>query len=230
MIDEPIRPSTLLMEEVSRGLHPVTQSPPPLRRTLRIIPPAALASFAILVLIGERRDAAAIGYFMTWGASAIQFGFGMLLLWIAARVATPSQRLSRKVVQSALAATLLVFVVVALRTFAESPTLIPAGLPPWRLGLFCGLGATVAGSSLVFSFMSLFRQSLAAHPALTGAIYGAGAGTTVNSGWRLACPISTPGHSIFVHGIAIILTVILGAVVGHVIAARERRPRFVGRR
>jgi hypothetical protein len=230
MINDPSQPSRSLMEEISRGLQPVTPSPTPLRRTLGIVPFAALASLAILAVIGQRKDAVAIGFLMTWGASAIQFGFGMLLLWIAAREGTPSQRLSQKVVRSAVAATILVFVVVALRTFAESPTLIPAGLPAWRVGLFCGAGATVAGSLLVVSFTSLFRQSLTAHPALTGGLYGAGAGVTVNSGWRLACPISTPGHSLVAHGIAIILTVILGAAVGHVIAQQERGLRFVRRR
>ena len=32
------------------------------------------------------------------------------------------------------------------------------------------------------------------------------AGVAVNAGWRLACPISAPWHSIAAHGTAIVLT------------------------
>src|SRR5262249_2722534 len=85
---------------------------------------------------------------------------------------------------------------------------------PWIMGLGCGIGSTVAGGILVVLFSWVFRNSLAIRPAVAGALYGAGAGLAINAGWRIACPISTPWHSLGAHGAAIIATVILGALVG----------------
>jgi hypothetical protein len=223
MMNDPARPSNALLAEISRDLKPVRPSPPPLGLTLRILPVAVCLSLAILTLMGQRHDAGTIGFFMTWGASTIQFGFGMLLVWIAARESTPARRLPIQAVRLVVVAVLFVVVAITLRTFALSPTKISKSVLVWRMGLFCGVGSTIMGLLLVFLLASVFRRSLAAHPVLTGALYGAGAGVAVNSGWRLACSISAPEHSLLAHGTAIIATSILGALMGYVMEKRERR-------
>jgi hypothetical protein len=99
---------------------------------------------------------------------------------------------------------------------------------PWIMGFACGIGSTLAGGILVLFFSWVFRNSLATRPTEAGALYGAGAGLAINAGWRIACPVSTPWHTLGAHGAAIIATVILGALIGRFLG--NRRLHIGGRR
>jgi hypothetical protein len=92
---------------------------------------------------------------------------------------------------------------------------------PWIMGFGCGIGSTLAGGILVLFFGWVFRNSVATRPTEAGALYGAGAGLAINAGWRIACPVSTPWHTLGAHGAAIIATVILGALIGRFLGSRR---------
>jgi len=216
------QPPEELLAQISRDMQPVRPSPLPSRLALRLVPIAALASSAILIAIGVRKDAPELGPLVTWGTSIAQFGLAAIFVWIAARESTPAHRLPKPVAWSALASILPVVVVVAAWTFVESPTLVLPSRSAWIAGVFCGLGSVVAGAALVTQFAWTFRHSLAARPALAGALYGASAGISVNAGWRLACPISAPSHSLGAHGLALLATTLLGAFAADRIAERIR--------
>jgi hypothetical protein len=224
MIRDCSHPPKDLLAEISRDLQPVKPAPVPSRLALQLLPLALLISSAILSIIGPRRDAATIGPLLTWGASLAQFSVGVILVWVAARESTPSRRLPLNIVCSVVAATCLIVAAVALRTFAASPTVVPPGHSAWTVGFRCGMNATIAGTLLVILFAWFFRHSLAGRPTLAGALYGGGAGVSVNAGWRLACPVSAPSHSLIAHGMAIAATMLLGSLAAHLIARRLRRP------
>ena len=215
-----------LMRVIAHDLKAVKPSPRPFRLALQTAPIALLISSVVLVSLGVRGDSGILGPLLTWGASAAQFALAIMLIWIAAHEGTPAGRLPRGTVYSALAATFLVVVGITVSTFSISPvgsTLRFAGamrIPLWVMDLVCGVGSTVAGGILVFLFSRLFRNSLAIRPAVAGALYGAGAGTAINAGWRIACPYSTLRHSLGAHGAAIIATVILGALIGRFLGSR----------
>jgi hypothetical protein len=218
-----------LMRVIAHDLKPVKPSPRPFRLALQTAPIALLISSVVLVSLGVRGDSGILGPLLTWGASAAQFALAIMLIWIAAHEGTPAGRLPRGTVYSALAATFLVVVGITVSTFSISPvgsTLRFAGamrIPLWVMDLVCGVGSTVAGGILVFLFSRLFRNSLAIRPAVAGALYGAGAGIAINAGWRIACPYSTLRHSLGAHGVAIIATVILGALIGRCLGSRRSR-------
>lgn len=213
MTQDRSRPPQALLAEVSRDLHPVRPSPLPWRKTFRVFPLALLAPLAVLAIIGLRRDTAILGPLVAWGASITQLALGVMLIWIAARESTPAHRLPKSIVRASLASAWLIVAAVALWTFAASPTVVPSQLSPWRIGLFCGLGGTLVGTLLVVLMARFLGRSLAARPALAGALAGASAGITMNAGWRLACPISSPAHSLTAHGAAVVATTLLGAIV-----------------
>jgi hypothetical protein len=224
------RPPDALLAEISRDLKPVKPAPLPSRLALRVAPFALAISSAIL-LIGLRKDAVLLGPLLTWGASIAQLGLAIMLIWIAARETTPARRLPTQFVWIALVTTSLVVVAISLWTFSASPIMKPLRASPLVMGLGCGLGATVAGVLLVSLSTLVFRRSLVARPGLAGALYGAGAGVAVNAGWRLACPLSTPWHSIGAHGSAIVATALLGVVAArqlsiHGTGKRKDRPDF----
>jgi hypothetical protein len=164
---------------------------------------------------------------MTWGASAAQFTLAMVLIWIGAHESTPAGRLPKGIVYSAAVAALFVVVAITLSTFWISPvgsTLRIGGLlriPPWIMDLVCGIGSTIAGGILVLLFSWMFRNSLAIRPTVAGALYGAGAGVAINAGWRIACPFPTLRHALGAHGMAIIATVLLGALIGRLLGNRR---------
>src|SRR5262245_13771777 len=189
MTHDASQPSALLLTEVSRDLKPVRPRPVPSRMTLLLAPLAVAASLSAVTLIGVRGDATALGPLVMWGASIVQAGVGLLLVWIAAREATPAQRLPRPLVWSIIVTAWLVVAAVALWTYSVGPTLVLSDLAASKAGLFCGIGGGFLGASVVVAFAWFLRHSLAGRPALAGAIYGAGAGITVDGGWRLACPV-----------------------------------------
>jgi hypothetical protein len=161
----------------------------------------------------------------------VQFLLAVALVWIAAHESIPVGRLPRHIVYSAAIAASLVVVFISLLTFSTSPAIEPIlRLPPqvnellrsspWITGFACGIGSTIAGGILVLLFSWMFRNSLAARPTVAGALYGAGAGLAINAGWRIACPVSTPWHTLGAHGAAIIATVVLGALIGRFLGNR----------
>jgi hypothetical protein len=224
MMDRSPKPPEALMQAIAQDLRPVRASPQPLHLVLRMVPLALLVSSVILLAIGPRRDSAILGPLLTWGASAAQFVLAIALVWIAAHESTPAGRLPRQMVYLTVVAAALVVVFVTLLTFSTSPANATLRVPPrineivrdspWIAGFACGIGSALAGGMLVLFFSLVFRNSLAARPAVAGALYGAGAGLAINAGWRIACPFSTPWHSLGAHGAAIIATVILGALIG----------------
>ena len=203
-----------------------------------MVPIALLISSLILLAIGPRHDLGILGPLLGWGASAAQFVFAIVIVWIAAHESTPGGRLPRQMVYLAAVAASLVVVFVTLLTFSTSPVTAPLvripprvdemlRVSPWIMGFACGIGSTVAGGILVLIFSWFFRNSLATRPIVAGALYGAGAGLAINAGWRIACPVSTPWHALGAHGAAIIATVILGALIGRYF--RTRRLHIGGR-
>jgi len=219
-MDRSPTPPEALMRAIAQDLRPVRPSPQPLHLVLRMVPLALLVSGVILLAIGLRHDSAVLGPLLTWGASSAQFVLAIALVWIAAHESLPAGRLPRQMVYSAAAAACLVVVFVTLLTFSTSPANETPRVPPWIMGLVCGIGSTLAGGILVLFFSWVFRNSLAARPTVAGALYGAGAGLAINAGWRIACPVSTPWHALGAHGAAIIATVILGALIGRSLGNR----------
>ncbi len=232
MMDRSPKPPEALMRAIVQDLRPVRPSPQPLQLALRMVPLALLVSSVILLAIGPRQDSGILGPLLTWGASAAQFMLAIALVWIAAHESIPAGRLPRQMVYLAVVAGSLVVVLVTLLTFSASPVTAPLlrvpprvnemlRVSPWIMGFACGIGSTLAGGVLVLFFSWIFRNSLATRPTVAGALYGAGAGLAINAGWRMACPFSTPWHALGAHGAAIVATVILGALIGHVLGNRR---------
>lgn len=233
MMDRSPKPPDALMQAIAQDLGPVKPSPSPLRLAMRMVPLALLLSCLLFLAMGVRRDSGTLGALLTWGASAAQFLLAIALVWIAAHEGTPAGRLSRQTVRSVAAAAFLVVVSITLLTASLSPPgrpeRISPPISPWIAGIACGLGSTIAGGILMLLFGLIYRKSIAAQPTLAGALYGAAAGVAVNADWRIVCPVSTLAHTLGAHGTAIIVTTLLGALLGRAWGARglhmrNRRP------
>jgi len=217
MINDFPKPPKALLAELSRDLKPVRPSPLPFRLALWATPPAVLIFSLILVRTGLRFDAPSLGPLLTWGVSVLEFALAIILVWMAARESTPARRLPKSQIYLALGVAACLVIVSSFWAF-QLTSFRPFIRSPWLAGFACGGRATVAGIILVVLFARLFRNSLAASPAVAGAIYGAAAGLAVNSAWRLSCPVSTPSHSLGAHGSAVIVTALLGSLVAYLMS------------
>lgn len=228
-----------LLRAIAEDMSPVNASPRPMQLALRMGAAALLISPMILLAVGLRPDAERLGLWLTWIASATQFGLAMALVWIAARESTPSRRLPRIAIDAAVAGASILVVLITIMTFRVSPeneglrlsrmhvleTLMPPNISGWSMALACGVGSTLLGGVLVLIFSRMFRNSLANRPMMAGLLYGLGAGLAINSAWRVACPISTPLHALGAHGAAILLTALAGAMLGRLLGGERNLPR-----
>src|SRR5262245_1316151 len=216
-------PPAELLAEVSRDLHAVRPWPAPWQEALRLSPLALGIIVALPLLVGLRRDAAAVGPLVAWGVSLVQVALGIVLIWMATREARPARRLPRGVVRAALAGAGFMVVAVSFLTFSKSPTHLRHGISPWLAGMVCYLGSSVLATPLFALAAWLHPRFVAPRPALAGGLYGAGAALTSDAGWRLICPISTPWHVLTAHGGSLISITLLSALTAHLVASRARR-------
>jgi hypothetical protein len=63
------------------------------------------------------------------------------------------------------------------------------------------------------------RCAFPTRPGLVGALCGLAAGVLADSGWRLACEVSSPAHVLESHAFAVLLVTGLGALTAVVIDA-----------
>ena len=195
-------------------------------RALGVFFLALLAVLCVFFFTGIHQNTAVLGPLLAWGASFTQVVLGVFLVWVAVRESTPGHRLPRVAVWGAAGLSALMVVGVSLWTFHVRPIMIPARFSPWRVGFACGENGTLAAVILLVAIcLTLGRRSLAAHPALVGALFGEGAGIVVNAGWRLSCPASLPSHALGAHGGPIVITTLVGALLATALAKVARRGR-----
>jgi hypothetical protein len=216
----PVVLSPELRAEVERSLAPVRPLRPPWRRTLVLVPVALLLLGGIPRLFGWRHDAASLGLWLAWGASAAQALAGLVLLAAALTEAVPARQIPRRALGALLAGSLLVFLAVTLATWLASGSHVPLGREAvyWRV---C-FGTPVAlGVPALMIAAWLVARAWPVRPELAGLIYGLGCGLLVDSGWRLFCGVADPRHVLSAHALAVVTLGALGAMVAH--AWRRRR-------
>jgi hypothetical protein len=167
----------------------------------------------LLLALGLRKDASELGSLVTFAPSFGEALLAATLIWMAARESTASKQLPRWGVWSGLVCACIAVVGLTLWTYLASPALVLPVKSAQLADLLCGSGATVAGAVVLAAVWLLFRRTLAVRPAFAGALYGIGAGVAVNAGLRMACRISEPWHALGAHGLAIVATGFLGAMI-----------------
>ena len=80
--------------------------------------------------------------------------------------------------------------------------------------------AALSGVPLVAAAGWLAARALPTRPALTGALYGLGAGLVSDAGVRLFCWVSDPGHVLVSHGGAIVTFMAAGAAAATLLDRR----------
>lgn len=206
---------------VKSDLRPVRPLPSPGRRALRLAPLVALTLIAASSVFALRRDAATLGWILTWGASLMQAALGLSVIALALHDAVPGRTLTRRAVLLAAGSVLGFSLVATLRTWSLSPTMIAPGMVGW-VSRVCFLGTIASALPLLAVAAVLTSRALVVRPWSAGALYGLGAGLGADAGWRLFCHFSDPLHVFATHTGGVLATSLLGVLIAVSAAARPR--------
>jgi hypothetical protein len=217
ILDRRVPPA--LHEAVARDLRPVRPLAPPVVRALWLTPLALVLLVTSVVAFGLRRDAPALGFALTWGASSLQMLLGLGLIAAALREAVPGTSLTRRALGTAFVTAVIAVVTITWSTWTSSPTRIApwAVVSVWRI---C-FGATILTALPALALSGwLVARAFPLRPRFAGALYGLGAGLLADAGWRLFCHFSDPTHVFGAHTAAIAVTCVLGVATAHVLVRR----------
>jgi hypothetical protein len=199
-------------EVVARDLKPVRPLLAPGRRLLLLVPLAIAAGLYSPFALGHRD----LGTLAGWGVSVAEWLLGLLILGVALRHAVPGRGISRRFVAATLVGAPAAFIVVTLFTYLVEPTEVPPGLA-FRFWVECVRWPMLIASPMLLAASVLAMRAFPTRPGLVGALCGLAAGVLADSGWRLFCEVSAPGHVLASHGLAVLLTAVVGAAAALVI-------------
>ena len=210
-----------LREAVARDLRPVTPLRRPILRALWVSPFAGLLLVGSAAVFGLRRDSAALGPALTWGASTLQMLLGLGLIAAALREAVPGTTLTRRALGLAAATAVIAIATITWVTWVVSPTrIVPAAVGfVWRI---CFAGTIVTALPALALSGWLVARAFPLRPRYAGALYGLGAGLLADAGWRLFCHFSDPAHVFAAHTAAVVACCALGAIMAPLLARTRR--------
>lgn len=217
---DPVPPA--LEATVKADLRAVRPLPSPAQRALRLSPLAAITLVAASSVFALRGDAGSLGWVLTWGASAAQAVFALWLIALALRDAVPGRSLSASAVLLAAGSVLGFSIVLTLRTWDLSPTMIVPGMVAW-VGRICFAGTVMSALPLLIAAVVLSARAFVTRPWSSGFLSGLGAGLGADAGWRLFCHYSDPVHVLATHTGGVLATMAVGVMASAIAATRARR-------
>jgi len=205
---------------VARDLKPVRPLLAPGRRMLLLVPIAIAAALYAPFGYGHR-DFDQLGWLGSWGISALEWAIGLVVLAVALRHAVPGRGVSQRFLIATLVGAPLLIVLVTVITYAVDPSGVPPGLafPFW---VECVRWPVALAAPILLVASLLAMRAFPTRPGLVGALCGLAAGVLADSGWRLACQVSSPAHVLESHAFAVVLVTALGAVTAIIVDAWRR--------
>jgi len=200
-------------------LTPVRRLSRPWKRAVPVVALGLVMAAAVYLRFGVRHDAAALGRSVLWGLSALQMGYGVLLIAFALRSAVPGRVLARRLAAVLLLAGGGVVLSITWLTWFAHASHVPAGLEAhywtvcFRTPLAVGLPALILALVLAF-------RAYPTNPVLTGALAGLGAGLISDGSWRTYCEVSDPVHVLTSHAASVALLTLTGILLAWLAARR----------
>jgi len=187
-----------------------------------MVPSGVLLAATAPLLGGTRQDLSAYSPLITWGLTGLQALLGIWILGLGFREAVPGKNVSRPALVLASTLSVALLVGITLVTDAISPTVVPAGRE-WPFWIECVIGPMVLGAPFMLVATLMAIRAFPTRPALTGGLCGLSAGILADAGWRLGCFVSSPGHVVGSHDLAIVGLAAAGSLMAVLIDARRWR-------
>ncbi|MGE5346526.1 MAG: NrsF family protein [Acidithiobacillales bacterium] len=191
----------------------------PGRRALGVALWVPTAAFVVLLVLGLRPDAAALGWLGTWGAVLTEAAAGLVLVALALAASVPARGVPQGGALALLGVALLVF---GARAWLVHVAIPGVSVPnPWlSMGPACFFLTAAIGLTALAIVAALVRRTAPLTASFAGLLGGAGAGILAEGVYQLHCGISDLRHVLVWHGGAIVVLALVGLLLG---LAWERR-------
>jgi hypothetical protein len=204
-----------LLEKLSQDLRPVRAVLPARVRSAIVILLGAFAAIVLLMRFGVRDDIAAQDTMRFSAFLLVRIAAGVTLIALALREAIPSAAAPDRVRSSALLIGLVLLVLLPL-FFATGD----APLAPMQCGVLI-----LAVSALPFvALMILIYRAYPLRPVVTGLTAGLGSGLLAEAALFAMCSNAGAMHGTVVHGSAVAIMGVIGAIIGYV--TKRRSPAY----
>ena len=196
---------------VVRDLKPVRPLWPAGVRLLMLVPIAIVVAL-LGPLLGPREDIGQLGAVLAWGLWALQIAVGVLVLGAALDIAVPGSSVSSKRIGALVIAASAVMLGITFTTYIKEPTVVPpqAGFWFWYV---CLREPIKLGLPMLVVPLVLVMRAFPTSPGRVGALCGLAAGMFSDSGWRLACWVSSPSHILNSHFLAVLVLTLGGSAL-----------------
>lgn len=201
-----------LRAKVAQDLRPVRPVAAPSVRLLLVMLWTAAVLVAVPALMGLRFNAPQLGFWLLWGATALEAVAGLSMVFLALREGIPALGAPRGTLVSALLGAWVLQLGVALFTHARCPCPAGAGLGD----VVCLTTETFLGIPALFLTLVLVVRAYPLSPPQAGLLGGVGAGLLADAVQHLVCPVSDLRHVLVWHLGAVALLGLLGLAFGFV--------------
>jgi hypothetical protein len=202
---------TRLRERIATDLHAVRPLRPPWARAL-VLAPLALLLLAMLPLVVFPVRTDRLPVVVSWGASVLQVGLGLVLAALACRQVVPGRWASTRTAVAWLTLGVAGVCAVMAVTWNLSPVRLPDSV--WETAtLGCLKQSFLDGLPLLAVALVLVGRGLPARPAGVGALAGLSAGIFADAAWRMVCVVNGPSHILLGHLGAVLLLSLTGSVL-----------------
>jgi hypothetical protein len=206
-----------LRRRIEDDLGPVRPLAPVWRRTLLTACCATGIFVLSLVVIPLRSDMPMLPLWLSWGASLLELGLGVLLIGMSLREAVPGQALPTPTVVLAVVTAMALQVAVGIGSWLLAPGL-PEAVAEVISSIDAGMtclrhDASLALPTLVVTLLLVLR-ALPVRPSVAGLLGGCGAGMSADAITHLVCPMADLRHVLVWHSGAIVLLGLIGWLLG----------------
>ena len=215
-----------LRDRIAADYRPVRVLRSPWTRVLAIVPLAIVALVAAPVAFNVRADVPALGWFGTWGLSAMQCIIGVLVVGAALRESIPGRDWSRTAIVLWMAIPVLAVIgITMVSNWAGSPVLLRSEW--WLVAGVCFAGSAATALPVVALASVLAARAYPMRPAVAGALIGLGAGLMADAGWRIFCHFSEPAHVLSAHLAAVLMSTLIGVLAALRLCDRSHSSRLL---
>lgn len=194
-------------------LRPVRPLKPEWQRALALAPWAIVALVIYWLTLTPREDLAQLGLALSWGATILQALLAVGVGLAALREATPGSAWPRSTAIACALGASSVHIAIVLASFAQSKYPAPPELYSAEIH-FCFTRQLPIGLPILGLGLWLMTRGFPLRSTFGGALAGLAAGLLAEASWRMICPLTDPSHMFPSHTGAVLLTALLGALLG----------------
>lgn len=211
------REDDLLLERLKREIETDLQPVQPLaqswRRALSLLPVWVSLVVVSVGIFGIRADYQALGPQTAWILALTQVAAAYVLVAMGLQVTIPASSVAVGTLRLLVLLALLTHLAIAAFTFHRSPLPVSPDRT-WELWLIC-FSMTFLMSLLPLAIAgTAASKGLPLSPALTGTLFGIGAGLAGEAAWRMHCHFTAWGHILTAHTSAVLAAAIMGGILG----------------